>query len=166
MTTFDDREKSFEKKFAMDQDLKFKAESRRNKMLAEWAAAKLGMSGAAVEDYVKAVRKADLAEKGDDDVFRKVAKDMADKGVSSPTPRSGRKWALSWPRPWPTSRRAGRSRFSTEALQETAEGQRPFRPRAVARSDVEMAGACDDRRVGAPGLADLLVALDRAIGVG
>ena len=81
MTTFDDREKSFEKKFAMDQDLKFKAESRRNKMLAEWAAAKLGMSGAAVEDYVKAVRKADLAEKGDDDVFRKVAKDMADKGV-------------------------------------------------------------------------------------
>ena len=81
MTSFDDREKTFEKKFALDQDLKFKAESRRNKMLAEWAAGLLGITGPAVEDYVKAVRKADLAEKGDDDVFRKVTKDFADKGV-------------------------------------------------------------------------------------
>ena len=81
MTTFDDREKSFAKKFAQDADLKFKAESRRNKMLAEWAATKMGLSGAAVEDYVKAVRKSDLAEKGDSDVLRKVAKDLADKGV-------------------------------------------------------------------------------------
>lgn len=81
MTTFDDREKGYEKKFAHDADLKFKAESRRNKMLAEWAATKMGMTGAAIEDYVKAVRKADLAEKGDDDVLRKVAKDLADKGV-------------------------------------------------------------------------------------
>ena len=79
--SMDDREKAFEKKFMHDQDLKFKAESRRNKMLAEWAAAKLGISGAAVDDYVKAVRKADLVEKGDNDVFRKVAKDLADKGV-------------------------------------------------------------------------------------
>jgi len=82
MTTFDDREKAYEKKFALDQDLRFKAESRRNKMLAEWAAAKLGIEGAAVEDYIKAVRKADLAEKGDDDVFRKVKQDFADKGVA------------------------------------------------------------------------------------
>lgn len=81
MTTFDEREKAFEKKFAHDQDLKFKAESRRNKLLAEWAAPQLGITGAAVEDYIKAVRKSDLAEKGDDDVFRKVAKDFADKGV-------------------------------------------------------------------------------------
>ena len=81
MTTFDDRQKGFEKKFAHDAELKFKAESRRSKMLAEWAAAKMGLSGAAVEDYVKAVRKADLAEKGDDDVFRKVAADLADKGI-------------------------------------------------------------------------------------
>lgn len=81
MAGFDDREKGFEKKFALDQDLKFKAESRRNKMLAEWAAEKLGMTGTAIDDYVKAVRKADLVEKGDDDVFRKVAKDLADKGV-------------------------------------------------------------------------------------
>ena len=82
MTTFDNREKAYEAKFALDQDLKFKAESRRNKMLAEWAAAKLGITGAALEDYVKAVRKADLAEKGDDDVFRKVKQDFADKGVA------------------------------------------------------------------------------------
>ena len=81
MATFDEREKGFEKKFAHDADLKFKAEARRNKMLAEWAAGKMGLSGAAVEDYIKAVRKADLAEKGDDDVLRKVAKDLADKGV-------------------------------------------------------------------------------------
>ena len=81
MTTFDDRQKGFEKKFAHDADLKFKAESRRNKMVAEWAAGHLKLSGAAVEDYVKAVRKADLAEKGDDDVVRKIAKDFADGGV-------------------------------------------------------------------------------------
>ncbi len=82
MTTFDDREKAYEKKFALDQDLRFKAESRRNKMLAEWAAAKLGIEGAAVEDYIKAVRKADLAEKGDDDVFRKVKQDLTDKSIA------------------------------------------------------------------------------------
>jgi hypothetical protein len=82
MTTFNDREKSFEKKFAMDEELKFKAESRRNRLLGQWAAAKLGLSGAAVDDYVKAVRKADLAQKGDDDVFQKIKKDLKDKGVS------------------------------------------------------------------------------------
>lgn len=82
MTTFNDREKGFENKFAHDADLKFKAESRRNKALAEWAGAKLGLSGAELEDYVKAVRKADLAEKGDDDVFGKVKADLAAKGVA------------------------------------------------------------------------------------
>ena len=84
MTTFNEREKSFEKKFAMDEELKFKAESRRNRMLAQWAAEKLGLSGPAVDDYVKAVRKADLTEKGDDDVFRKIKKDLEDKGVGVP----------------------------------------------------------------------------------
>ena len=82
MTTFDEREKGFEKKFAHDQELKFKSESRRNKMLAEWAAGKLGLSGGDVEDYVKAVRRADFEEAGDDDVFRKIRKDFDDKGVS------------------------------------------------------------------------------------
>ncbi|MDX2309448.1 MAG: DUF1476 domain-containing protein [Hyphomicrobium sp.] len=80
-TTFDDREKAFEKKFAHDSELRFKAESRRNKALAEWAGAKLGLSGAELEDYVKAVRKADLAEKGDDDVIRKVKADLDAKGL-------------------------------------------------------------------------------------
>jgi hypothetical protein len=82
MTTFDEREKAFEKRFALDQDLKFRSESRRNKMVAEWAAAKLGISGAAVEDYIKAVRKADLQEKGDEDVFRKIRGDFDAKGIS------------------------------------------------------------------------------------
>ncbi|HWB44153.1 MAG TPA: DUF1476 domain-containing protein [Hyphomicrobiaceae bacterium] len=82
MTTFEDRERSFEKKFALDEELKFKAEARRNKMLGEWAAARLGLSGAAVEDYVKAVRRADLAQKGDDDVFQKVMQDLKAKGVA------------------------------------------------------------------------------------
>ncbi|HEX7075391.1 MAG TPA: DUF1476 domain-containing protein [Hyphomicrobiaceae bacterium] len=82
MTTFEDREKAFEKKFAHDQELKFKAEARRNKMLGEWAAGLLGMSGDEVEDYVKSVRRADLAEKGDEDVFLKLRGDFDAKGVS------------------------------------------------------------------------------------
>ena len=82
MTTFDNRERAFENKFAHDADLKFKAESRRNKALAEWAGAKLGLSGEGLEAYIKDVRKADLAEKGDDDVFRKVKGDLEGKGVA------------------------------------------------------------------------------------
>jgi len=82
MTTFDDRERSFEKKFAMDQELKFKAEARRNRLIGQWAAAKLGLSGSEVDDYVKAVRKADLLEKGDQDVIRKIRQDFAQKGVN------------------------------------------------------------------------------------
>ncbi len=81
MTTFNEREKGFENKFAHDQDLKFRSESRRNKMLGEWAAGLMGMSGPAVEDYVKAVRKADLAVKGDGDVLHKVLKDLGEKGI-------------------------------------------------------------------------------------
>lgn len=84
MTTFNEREKSFEKKFALDEELKFRAEARRNKLLAQWAAEKLGLSGPSVDEYVRAVRKADLAEKGDEDVFRKVRKDFDDKGVRVP----------------------------------------------------------------------------------
>ena len=84
MTTFDDREKSYEKKFALDEELKFRSEQRRNKLLGEWAAAKLGLSGTAVDDYIKSVRKADLATKGDDDVFQKIRKDFTDKAVQVP----------------------------------------------------------------------------------
>jgi hypothetical protein len=82
MTTFDDREKSYEKKFALDEELKFRSEQRRNKLIGEWAASKLGIAGDAVQEYVKSVRKADLAAKGDDDVFQKLRKDFNDKGVA------------------------------------------------------------------------------------
>lgn len=81
MTTFDEREKAYEAKFAFDADLKFKAESRRNKALAEWVGAKLGLTGEALEAYTREVRKADLAEKSHDDVFRKVKTDLAAKGI-------------------------------------------------------------------------------------
>jgi hypothetical protein len=81
MTTFDDREQAFEKKFALDQDLKFRAEARRNKLLAEWAAGKLGIKGDALAEYVKAVVRADLQEKGDEDVFRKIRKDFDTAGI-------------------------------------------------------------------------------------
>ena len=84
MTTFDDREKSYEKKFALDEELKFKSEQRRNKLIGEWAAGKLGLTGPAVEDYVRAVRKADLASKGDEDVFQKIRKDFDAKAVAVP----------------------------------------------------------------------------------
>jgi hypothetical protein len=84
MTTFDDRERSFEKKFALDQEFQFKSEQRRNKLLGEWAAGKLGLTGPAVEDYVKAVRKADLASKGHEDVFQKIRQDFDAKQVAVP----------------------------------------------------------------------------------
>src|ERR1700752_798798 len=82
MTTFDDREKSYEKRFALDEELKFRSEQRRNKLIGEWAAAKLGLSGPEVQEYVKAVRKADLTTKGDEDVLQKLRKDFTDKGVA------------------------------------------------------------------------------------
>jgi hypothetical protein len=82
MTTFDEREKSFEKKFALDQELRFRSEQRRNRLLGEWAAARLGISGTGVDDYVKALRKADLATKGDEDVFQKLRQDFDAKGVA------------------------------------------------------------------------------------
>jgi hypothetical protein len=82
MTTFDDREKSYEKKFALDEELKFRSEQRRNKLIGEWAAAKLGLSGPDVQEYVKAVRKADLTTKGDEDVLQKLRQDFTAKGVA------------------------------------------------------------------------------------
>jgi hypothetical protein len=81
MTTFDERERAYEKKFAMDQELRFKTESRRNRFLGEWAAEKLGLTGTAVDDYVRAVRKADLLEKGHEDVIRKIRGDFEAAGV-------------------------------------------------------------------------------------
>src|SRR5688572_33175153 len=84
MTTFDEREKSYEKKFALDEELKFSSEQRRDKLIGEGAAGKRGLTGPAVEDYVKAVRKADLASKGDEDVFVKIRQDFDAKAVAVP----------------------------------------------------------------------------------
>jgi hypothetical protein len=83
MTTFDKREEGFEKKFAHDEELRFKANARRNKMLGLWAAEKLGLSGDAANAYAKEVIMADFEEAGDDDVLKKVVKDLTAKGVAT-----------------------------------------------------------------------------------
>jgi hypothetical protein len=82
MTTFDKREEGFEKQFAHDEELRFKANARRNKLLGLWAAEKLGLSGADADAYAKQVVIADFDEAGDHDVFRKVRKDFDEKGVN------------------------------------------------------------------------------------
>ncbi len=82
MTTFDKREEGFEKKFALDEEQKFKAEARRNKLLGLWAAEKLGISGDAAASYAKEVVASDFEESGDADVVRKVMKDFGAKGVA------------------------------------------------------------------------------------
>lgn len=81
MTTFDDREKAFEKKYAHDTEMQFKVEARRNKLLGLWAAGKMGLTGDAAEAYAKSVVIADLQEAGDEDVYRKVAGDLSEKGA-------------------------------------------------------------------------------------
>jgi hypothetical protein len=83
MTTFDDRKDSFEKKFAHDEELRFKAMARRNKLLGLWAAERLGKSGAEADAYAKEVVLADFQEAGDDDVIRKVRKDLEAAGVAA-----------------------------------------------------------------------------------
>ncbi|MEM7524691.1 MAG: DUF1476 domain-containing protein [Pseudomonadota bacterium] len=80
MTSFDDREQAFEKKFAHDADMQFKAAARRNKLLGLWLAPKLGKDDA--DAYAKSVVVADLEEEGDEDVMRKVMADVADSGAS------------------------------------------------------------------------------------
>jgi hypothetical protein len=82
MTTFDKREEGFEKQFAHDEALKFKASARRNKLLGLWAAEKLGLSGAQAEAYAKEVVLADFEEPGDDDVLRKIRRDFDAKGIN------------------------------------------------------------------------------------
>ena len=82
MTTFDKREEGFEKKFAHDEELQFKAGARRNKLLGLWAAEKLGLSGPAADSYAKEVVIADFEESGDHDVFRKIRKDFDGKKIA------------------------------------------------------------------------------------
>jgi len=80
MTTFDDREKAFEKKYQHDQDLQFKTTARKNKLLGLWAAGLMGKSGADADAYAKEVVVADFDRPGDSDVIEKLAKDLAAAG--------------------------------------------------------------------------------------
>ena len=82
MTTFDQRKDAYENKFAHDEELRFKATARRNKLLGLWAAEKLGKSGAEAEAYAKSVVVADFEEAGDEDVVRKVKSDFAAASVT------------------------------------------------------------------------------------
>jgi hypothetical protein len=82
MSEFSKREKTFEDKFAHDQDLKFKAYARRNRLLGQWAAEKLGLKAEAAKAYADEVIKADLKEPGHEDVFRKLRGDFDKKGVA------------------------------------------------------------------------------------
>lgn len=82
MSTFDDREQAFERKFAHDAEMQFRAAARRNKKLGLWAADLMGLSGDAAEAYAAEVVASDLEEAGEEDVFRKVSGDLAAKGVS------------------------------------------------------------------------------------
>src|ERR1700750_810973 len=82
MSSMRDRQEGFEKKFAMDEEAKFKAMARRNKLLGLWAAEKLGKSGEDADAYAKEVVRADFEEAGDDDVFRKVRADFDASGVA------------------------------------------------------------------------------------
>lgn len=81
MTTFDKRQEGFEKKFALDEEQRFKAMARRNKLLGAWAAGLMGKTGADIDAYAKAVVMSDFEEAGDDDVFRKVRKDLDAAGI-------------------------------------------------------------------------------------
>jgi hypothetical protein len=82
MTTFDEREVAFEKKFALDEEQKFKAEVRRNKLLGLWVAEKLGLSGDAASGYAKEVIAADFQEARNAEVVRKVIADLGAKGIT------------------------------------------------------------------------------------
>ena len=82
MSSFEDRKKSFEKKFAHDQELQFKVSARRNKYLGEWASQILDYNSEQEKEYIQSVIKADFAEAGDEDVFRKIKEDLKDKNIS------------------------------------------------------------------------------------
>ena len=82
MSSFDEREKSFEKKFAHDEELQFKISARRNKYIGEWASKILGYNPNQEKEYIQSVIKADFAEAGDGDVFRKVKEDLKKYNIS------------------------------------------------------------------------------------
>ena len=82
MNKFEDRKKSFEKKFAHDQELQFKVAARSNKYLGEWASSKLGKNDLEKQNYIQEKIKADMEESGNEDVFRKVQKDFKSASIS------------------------------------------------------------------------------------
>ena len=82
MSTFDGRKKSFEKKFAHDEELQFKVSARKNKYLGQWASQILGYDQEKEKEYIQAVIKSDFEEAGDEDVFRKLKADLADHNIS------------------------------------------------------------------------------------
>jgi hypothetical protein len=83
MTQFDDRQRAFESKFAHDEEMKFRLVARRNRLLGEWAAAKMGLSEEETSSYAKDVIRADFEEAGDEDVIRKVLGDLTAAGVET-----------------------------------------------------------------------------------
>ena len=84
MTTFDEREKGFERKFVHDEELRFKSTVRRNRLVGLWAAEKLGISGTEADAYAGSVVKADFEHPGDEDMLRKLRADFAAKGIDVP----------------------------------------------------------------------------------
>ncbi|RYD97905.1 MAG: DUF1476 domain-containing protein [Sphingomonadales bacterium] len=83
MTSFDDRERAFEAKYARDEDMAFRVTARRNKLVGQWAAAKLGLTPEETDAYAKAVVQADFEEAGDEDVIRKVLGDLLAAGIEA-----------------------------------------------------------------------------------
>ena len=83
MSSMKDREEGFERQFAHDEEVKFKATARRNRLLGLWVAEKLGKTGADADAYAREVVKSDVEEAGEEDVFRKVAADLAAAGVEA-----------------------------------------------------------------------------------
>jgi hypothetical protein len=83
MTQFDDRQRAFESKFAHDEEMKFRLVARRNRLLGEWAAAKMGLSEEETSSYAKDVIRADFEEAGDEDVIRKVLGDLTAAGIET-----------------------------------------------------------------------------------
>ena len=82
MSSFDEREKSFEKKFAHDEELQFKVSARRNKYIGQWVSQILGYNTDQEKEYIQSVIKADFAEAGDEDVFRKLKGDLKENNIS------------------------------------------------------------------------------------
>jgi hypothetical protein len=83
MTTFDDRERAFEAKYAHDNDMAFRVTARRNKLVGQWAAAQMGLTPEETDSYAKAVVQADFEESGDDDVIRKLLGDLLAAGIET-----------------------------------------------------------------------------------